>query len=65
MRDRQTGEFAEIRSVGRALDLLEIMRPARPLGSASAMPRRVSDCSGDRFPSYVDLDYARLCQPHA
>ena len=39
MRDRQTGEFAEIRSVGRALDLLEIMRPAAPAGI------RVSDAA--------------------
>jgi len=39
MRDRQTGEFAEIRSVGRALDLLEIMRRAAPAGI------RVSDAA--------------------
>jgi IclR family transcriptional regulator, acetate operon repressor len=32
MKDRQTGEFAEIRSVGRALDLLEIMQRTAPAG---------------------------------
>ena len=39
MRDRQAGEFAEIRSVGRALDLLEIMQRAAPGGI------RVSDAA--------------------
>ncbi len=32
MTDRQAGDFAEIRSVGRALDLLEIMQRAAPAG---------------------------------
>jgi IclR family acetate operon transcriptional repressor len=32
MNDRQAGEFAEIRSIGRALDLLEIMQRAAPAG---------------------------------
>jgi IclR family acetate operon transcriptional repressor len=32
MTDRQAGDFAEIRSVGRALDLLEIMQHAAPAG---------------------------------
>ena len=39
MRDRQAGDPAEIRSVGRALDLLEIMRRAAPAGI------RVSDAA--------------------
>ena len=36
---RQAGDFAEIRSVGRALDLLEIMQRAAPMGI------RVSDAA--------------------
>jgi len=39
MTDRQDGDFAEIRSVGRALDLLEIMQRAAPPGI------RVSDAA--------------------
>jgi DNA-binding IclR family transcriptional regulator len=39
MRDRHAGEFAEIHSVGRALDLLEIMQRAVPAGI------RVSDAA--------------------
>ena len=39
MRDRHAGEFAEIHSVGRALDLLEIMQRAAPAGI------RVSDAA--------------------
>jgi len=52
MTDRQAGEFAEVRSVGRALDLLEIMQRAAPTGirvSDAAATLRIDPATASRL----------------
>src|SRR5271168_3053290 len=52
MIDRQAGDFGEIRSVGRALDLLEIMQRAAPTGirvSDAAATLRIDPATASRL----------------